>query len=79
MLKILGLLQLLYYILRPKSKSKSGVMITCSHNPKNYNGLKLVINDKPISGNEICRLINQNIDESIHPGKISEKILGTCT
>ena len=42
-----------------KSKSKSGVMITGSHNPKNYNGLKLVINDKPISGNEIYELINK--------------------
>ena len=48
-------------------------MITGSHNPKNYNGLKLVINDKPVSGNEIYELINQNIDESIHPGKISRK------
>ena len=63
----------LLYFASKKSKSKSGVMITGSHNPKNYNGLKLVINDKPVSGNEIYELINQNIDESIHPGKISRK------
>ena len=34
-------------------------MITGSHNPKNYNGIKLVINDKPVSGSEIFDLINQ--------------------
>ena len=32
---------LLYYAAK-KSKSKSGVMITGSHNPKNYNGIKPV-------------------------------------
>ena len=63
----------LLYFASKKNKSKSGVMITGSHNPKNYNGLKLVIDDKPVSGNEIYELINQNIDESIHPGKISRK------
>ena len=36
---------------------ESGVMITGSHNPKEYNGIKLVINDKPVSGNEILKLI----------------------
>ena len=63
----------LLYFASKKNKSKSGVMITGSHNPKNYNGLKLVVDDKPVSGNEIYELINQNIDESIHPGKISRK------
>ena len=32
-------------------------MITGSHNPKNYNGIKMVINDSPISGTEIYTLI----------------------
>ena len=63
----------LLYFASKKNKSKSGVMITGSHNPKNYNGLKLVIDDKPVSGSEIYELINQNIVESIHPGKISRK------
>jgi phosphomannomutase/phosphoglucomutase len=35
-------------------------MITGSHNPKNYNGVKLVINDKPVSGSEIYDLINED-------------------
>ena len=33
---------LLYYAAK-KNKCKSGVMITGSHNPKNYNGIKLII------------------------------------
>ena len=48
---------LLYYAAK-KSISKSGVMITGSHNPKNYNGIKMVINDSPISGTEIHSLIS---------------------
>ena len=33
-------------------------MITGSHNPKNYNGFKIVINDSPVSGIEILDLIS---------------------
>ena len=36
-------------------------MITGSHNPKNYNGIKLVIDDKPISGTEIFELSKTDI------------------
>ena len=43
---------LLYYAAK-KIASKSGIMLTGSHNPKNYNGIKLVIDDKPVSGTEI--------------------------
>ena len=54
---------LLYYAAK-KSISKSRVMITGSHNPKNYNGIKMVINDNPISGTEIYSLIsNKDIDQ----------------
>ena len=35
-------------------------MITGSHNPKEYNGIKLVIDDKPISGNDILELIEKH-------------------
>jgi phosphomannomutase/phosphoglucomutase len=48
---------LLYYAAK-KLSSKSGVMITGSHNPKNYNGLKIVINDSPVSGLEIFDLLS---------------------
>ena len=49
----------LLYFAAKKSKCKSGIMITGSHNPKNYNGIKLVINDNPVSGSEIYKLIDK--------------------
>ena len=61
----------LLYFAAKKNKNKSGVMITGSHNPKNYNGVKLVINDKPVSGTEIYELIHQNKDFSDIPGKVN--------
>jgi phosphomannomutase/phosphoglucomutase len=58
---------LLYYAAK-KNKHKSGVMITGSHNPKNHNGIKLVINDSPVSGKEILGLISK--------GKPTSSVLG---
>ena len=58
---------LLYYAAK-KNKHKSGVMITGSHNPKNHNGIKLVINDNPVSGKEILDLISK--------GKPNSSVLG---
>ena len=46
------------YFAAKKMPSKSGIMITGSHNPKNYNGFKIVINDSPVSGIEILNLIS---------------------
>ncbi len=60
----------LLYFAAKKNKYKSGVMITGSHNPKNYNGIKLIINDKPVSGNEIYKLLVENKNKSKIPGKI---------
>ncbi len=60
---------LLYYAAK-KNKFKSGVMITGSHNPKNYNGIKLIINDKPVSGNEIYNLLDRDKEKPKVPGKI---------
>ncbi len=47
---------LLYFITHQNhssTTSKSGVMITGSHNPPEYNGFKMVINGKTIYGDEI--------------------------
>jgi len=52
------------YFAAKKENSKSGVMITGSHNPKNYNGIKMVINDNSVSGNEILSLIKN--DETLN-------------
>ena len=76
---------LLYYAAK-KLSSKSGVMITGSHNPKNYNGLKIVINDSPISGLEIFDLMSildfSNMDsggEVIKTNIIDEYIQEVCS
>ena len=58
----------LLYFAAKKLKSKSGVMITGSHNPKNYNGFKIVINDSPVSGTEILNLISNKRNYSKDSG-----------
>jgi phosphomannomutase/phosphoglucomutase len=55
------------------NESKSGIIITGSHNPKNHNGLKMVINDKPISGMEILSLIGKLQDTSYPKGSLVDK------
>ena len=58
----------LLYFAAKKLNSKSGVMITGSHNPKNYNGFKIVINDSPVSGIEMLGLISSEVNHSFAPG-----------
>jgi len=59
------------YFAAKKENSKSGIMITGSHNPKNYNGIKMVINDNSVSGSEILNLIkNDEILEDSFTGNI---------
>ena len=58
----------LLYFAAKKLNSMSGVMITGSHNPKNYNGFKIVINDKPVSGTEMLGLISNKIIHSKEAG-----------
>ena len=46
------------YFLVNKLKADGGIMVTASHNPKEYNGLKVVgKNARPISGKEILKLV----------------------
>ncbi len=43
-----------------KLKANYGIMITASHNPKEYNGLKIIDeNAIPISGQEILKIISK--------------------
>ena len=63
----------LLYFAAKKNKHKSGVMITGSHNPKNYNGVKLIINDKPVSGREIYELISEDEPSTEKTGEIIYK------
>jgi phosphomannomutase len=49
---------MLYYVAatRRRRGCRSGVMVTGSHNPKNYNGFKMVLAGKAIYGDDIQRL-----------------------
>lgn len=47
----------------------SGVMITGSHNPKNYNGVKIVLNQNCLAADQITRLKVKILKEDFHNGK----------
>ena len=68
----------LLYFAAKQLDSKSGVMITGSHNPKNYNGFKTVINDAPISGTEILSFASYELPKVTQLGKeiIKTDLLG---
>ena len=55
------------------NESKSGIIITGSHNPKNHNGLKMVIDDKPVSGTEVLALIEDKKSETFNKGTLQFK------
>ena len=63
---------LLYYAAK-QLPSKSGIMITGSHNPKNYNGLKIVIHDSSVSGLEILNLLSDEPIKKSKAGKVIYK------
>ena len=49
----------MFYFLVNKLKAGGGIMVTASHNPKEYNGLKIVgKNAQPVSGKEILKIMN---------------------
>jgi phosphomannomutase/phosphoglucomutase len=65
----------LLYFAAKKLNSKSGVMITGSHNPKNYNGFKIVINDMPVSGIEMLNLVSNKLNSKNTGSEIIKKDL----
>lgn len=49
------------YFLVSKYKADGGIMVTASHNPKQFNGLKVVrVGARPVSGTEIYELISNS-------------------
>ena len=50
----------MFYFLVAKLKAQGGIMVTASHNPKNWNGLKVVgYNAEMISGKKVLKIINR--------------------
>ena len=45
-----GIVRSPLFLLCREKHLKSGIMVTGSYNPKEYNGIKMIINDEPVSG-----------------------------
>lgn len=47
---------LLYYACTRSKNTSSGVMVTASHNPADYNGFKIVLGGRPLAGDKLSGL-----------------------
>lgn len=58
-------------------KTGCGAMLTGSHNPSNYNGVKMMIAGKTISGEEITKLYTRivNNDFVLKPGSLQANVI----
>lgn len=59
----------LMYFATHQLGTQSGVMITGSHNPAEYNGIKIVINGHALSGETIGSLRDRILDQQFSSGK----------
>ena len=57
------------YFATHKLNSSNGVVITGSHNPKNYNGFKIVLNRKTLSEKGINRILNLVLEKEFPKGE----------
>jgi len=62
---------MLYYVAatRKKHRCTSGIMVTGSHNPKDYNGFKMVLGGRAIYGDDIQGLRQRIVTEDYVVGK----------
>ncbi len=66
------------YFVAKHTEGRSGVMITGSHNPADYNGLKMVINDVSLFGDSIQQLktcIAKQAYSTDKPGRVEKNTL----
>lgn len=62
----------LYFATATLNESRSGVMITGSHNPPDYNGFKIVLDGVAISGDAITALFERIHEGDLDRGDLSE-------
>ncbi|WP_395771553.1 phosphomannomutase/phosphoglucomutase [Arenimonas sp.] len=67
----------LVYFAANTGEFTSGISVTGSHNPPDYNGLKIVIDGHTLSGDAIMDIFNRIIDKKIiradNPGQVRQK------
>ncbi|MDQ2994335.1 MAG: phosphomannomutase/phosphoglucomutase [Pseudomonadota bacterium] len=56
---------LLYWFIHTSDTYQSGVMVTGSHNPGHYNGLKMVLGRKTLSGDDVSALRERILDGNL--------------
>ena len=59
---------LLYFATETLGESQSGVIVTASHNPGEYNGFKVVMNGKSRSGDDIQAIRKRILRNDFHQG-----------
>jgi len=64
---------LMYFAAATLQESQSGVMVTASHNPKEFNGFKLVMNGKSRSGEDVKAIRRRIIHKDIYEGAGEER------
>lgn len=63
----------LVYFSAQHAESKSGVMVTGSHNPANYNGLKIVLGGKSLTGDELKAIYKRIEKRKLRQGQGSSQ------
>jgi len=63
---------LMYFATATLKESQSGVMVTASHNPKQYNGFKVVMNGKSRSDQDIKSIRRRILKNDLYEGDGSE-------
>ncbi|GAB1260929.1 phosphomannomutase/phosphoglucomutase [Aurantivibrio plasticivorans] len=57
-----------YYAINELDSTNSGVVVTASHNPAEYNGFKIVVNNETLAGDRILALRTRILQESFKTG-----------